>query len=334
MRRLLVGLLLCASPALAQTTVTVSGDGAATVVTAGTVGPAGATGPTGPTGADGPTGPTGPTFTGGTISTPIAAPAADNCTTPPLTFTSDTTTGICSSAAGVTTIRSAGSNGVWHGALGRTAIGTSSGGVASDHFLYVYGIDNTTTGTDIGGGSYMVDTPTAASSANKYGWIAEVLTAGSFDHTGTHAGIFVKGQANPATGATVSSLAAVRAEAKNMSGAGTITAATALDAYVYTTTANVTTGYGLNVHPPLELSTGTIGTYYGVYVDTATAAGTNYAVYTAGSTPSVFGGTVTASAYKVGADTGISRTVTVKGSAGANCDLVFAGGIVTSTTCP
>ena len=91
MRRLLVGLLLCASPALAQTTVTVSGDGAATVVTAGTVGPAG------PIGATGPTGPTGPAG----MATATLVVAASN---------SARTTGadyICTGTADQTTINTA-----------------------------------------------------------------------------------------------------------------------------------------------------------------------------------------------------------------------------------
>ena len=46
------------------------------------------------------------------------------------------------------------------------------------------------------------------------------------------------------------------------------------------------------------------------------------------------GATVTAGAFKVGANTGISGTVVVKGSDGNNCNLVFEGGIVTSETCP
>ena len=46
------------------------------------------------------------------------------------------------------------------------------------------------------------------------------------------------------------------------------------------------------------------------------------------------GAIVTAGGFKVGANTGISGTVVVKGSDGSNCNLVFEGGIVTSETCP
>lgn len=46
------------------------------------------------------------------------------------------------------------------------------------------------------------------------------------------------------------------------------------------------------------------------------------------------GATVTAGAFKVGNNTGITGTVVVKGSDGNNCNLVFEGGIVTSETCP
>jgi len=49
-------------------------------------------------------------FSGGTITSPILAPAFDNCTTPPYSFTGDTTTGLCSSADGVVHLRSNGVN--------------------------------------------------------------------------------------------------------------------------------------------------------------------------------------------------------------------------------
>lgn len=41
----------------------------------------------------------GGTFTGGTITTPILAPAADNCASVPYSFTGDTDTGLCSPVA-------------------------------------------------------------------------------------------------------------------------------------------------------------------------------------------------------------------------------------------
>jgi len=119
MKKRLLGLLLLGASAQAQTTVTVTGDGAATVVTAGTQGPAGAATP--PGGSEG----QGvcksgvglgwcQTFvcTGGACSftVPILAPAADNCAAPPFSSTGDPTTGFCSSAVGTATVRAAGTN--------------------------------------------------------------------------------------------------------------------------------------------------------------------------------------------------------------------------------
>jgi len=92
MRRLLAGaFVLAALPAFAQApTVTISGDGAATVVSVGTQGPPGPS--------------------GGPITAPILGPAYDDCATPPFSFVGDTTTGRCTSAAGVVHLRSAGTN--------------------------------------------------------------------------------------------------------------------------------------------------------------------------------------------------------------------------------
>lgn len=50
---------------------------------------------------------TRPPFSGGVS---LLAPAADNCTTPPFSFTGDATTGVCSSAAGTVNLRTAGAN--------------------------------------------------------------------------------------------------------------------------------------------------------------------------------------------------------------------------------
>ncbi len=49
-------------------------------------------------------------LTGGGFTNPFLAPAADNCTTPPYSFSGDATTGVCSSAAGTLNLRTAGTN--------------------------------------------------------------------------------------------------------------------------------------------------------------------------------------------------------------------------------
>jgi hypothetical protein len=47
---------------------------------------------------------------GGAPSYPLAAPAADNCTTPPYSFTSDATTGVCSPVTSQIAVRLSGTN--------------------------------------------------------------------------------------------------------------------------------------------------------------------------------------------------------------------------------
>lgn len=58
---------------------------------------------------------------GGTPTYPLAAPAADNCATPPYSFTSDTDTGICSSIAGTVDIRNDGVSGFKFASGGRAS---------------------------------------------------------------------------------------------------------------------------------------------------------------------------------------------------------------------
>lgn len=66
---------------------------------------------------------------GGTFSSPLIGPAANNCSNPPYTFTGDTTSGICSTAAGTIVFRATGVN-LWK------TVGSFSGGptpISSDN---------------------------------------------------------------------------------------------------------------------------------------------------------------------------------------------------------
>ncbi len=93
-------------------------------------------------------------------------------------------------------------------------------------------------------------------------------------------------------------------------GAGGMGTARAFDAHMFTEniagTGAVTSMTGFNVRTVTETG-GAIGTIYGLYVDEQTAAGTNWAVYTNGATPSYFGGQVTFANWIVGCTTGSSQ---------------------------
>ena len=125
------------------------------------------------------------------------------------------------------------------------------------------------------------------------------------------------------------------------------------------------TGIEMNGSGWQKTTSGTITTAYAGYFTQPTIAANNYALYTSGNSRFLAGaagivpltlkgaaaqtanlqewensgGTAVASvtaagAFKVGANTGVSGTVVVKGSDGNNCNLVFEGGILTSETCP
>jgi hypothetical protein len=94
----------------------------------------------------------GGTFTGGTIASPILAPAANNCASVPYSFTSDATSGMCSSSSGIVDLYSGGGAAARFSANGLFATGTNgvqvnstgvfsfssgtAGAAAADLFLY------------------------------------------------------------------------------------------------------------------------------------------------------------------------------------------------------
>lgn len=165
---------------------------------------------------------------------------------------------------------------------GRVGIGSTSGGAQTDHTLYVYDTNASTSGTRIGFGAYMATSPSSASSSNKYGFIAEMLAGGTQNHTGALAASFVKAQSN--SSGTTSSLTGVRIETKNLTGAGTISAAKAIDVHVYTTTATMTEGWGYFGNTPLVLGAGAITKFTHIYLNDSTAAGTNYGLISPSTT--------------------------------------------------
>lgn len=79
-------------------------------------------------------------------------------------------------------------------------------------------------------------------------------------------------------------------------GAGGMGSARAFDAHMFTEdiagTGAVTSMTGYHARS-VTATGGTVGTIYGLYIDEQTAASTNWGVYTAGATPSYFGGNLT-----------------------------------------
>lgn len=73
----------------------------------------------------------------------------------------------------------------------------------------------------------------------------------------------------------------------------------------------VTRRHGVYVAAPTLVNGGTIATQHGMYVEALTAAATNWAVYTAGATPSYFGGAVTLNAGISGGFTAASGLFSV-----------------------
>jgi hypothetical protein len=77
----------------------------------------------------------------------------------------------------------------------------------------------------------------------------------------------------------------------NNQGAGVIASASGITAGVTNSgTGSVTSATGITINAP-NVSSGSIGTFYGLYINNPTAAGTNYALYSAGGT-NYFGGNV------------------------------------------
>lgn len=73
---------------------------------------------------------------------------------------------------------------------------------------------------------------------------------------------------------------------------------------------------------------GTVGTVYGLLVDTQTVGGTNWAIYTNGTTPSSFGGNL-----NVRAGSGFSATEGTSPSASAGTDLCYGDSTAHALKC-
>lgn len=82
---------------------------------------------------------------------------------------------------------------------------------------------------------------------------------------------------------------------------GTVGSLTGFGSILVNDGGNATNMYGFLAYDPT--GTGTVTNNYGLYVNSLTKGTNNYAVYTAGSTPSYFGGAITANAGVVGLGT-------------------------------
>jgi hypothetical protein len=88
-----------------------------------------------------------------------------------------------------------------------------------------------------------------------------------------------------------------------------------------------TTGYGIYIDSALKGAGSAITTSYGLYVGDQLAGGTNYAIYTVGSAPSVLGGNLTISGATASTSTTIGALV-VSGGVGVAGALYTGGNIV------
>ena len=85
---------------------------------------------------------------------------------------------------------------------------------------------------------------------------------------------------------------------------GTVSKLTGFGSILVNDGGNATDMYGFLAYDPT--GTGTVTNNYGLYVNSLTKGTNNYAIYTAGSTPSYFGGSITANGASLGAATATS----------------------------
>ncbi|MCG3115381.1 MAG: hypothetical protein LLH30_06830 [Candidatus Manganitrophus sp. SA1] len=175
-------------------------------------------------------------------------------------------------------------------------VGNLTKGSTDNFALYTAGTTKSYFGGNVGIGT---TTPAAkldvrnsystATGGKEYGQLF-ITYYGAAD-TAAKYGLFVSARASQPTG-TLASLIGLASEPEGSGAGGTTTSATSLWSRVNTSTGHtITNAYNLNIND--SSGTGTIGTQYGVYINTLTKGSTdNFALYANGATKSYFGGNV------------------------------------------
>jgi hypothetical protein len=145
-------------------------------------------------------------------------------------------------------------------------------------------------------GLHIVEVATASGAGGVYGMVSDVSATNAVGTVGTLAGVYST-VAGPAAGGTVTS--AIGFHATGTVGTGTVTSYFGSKSEVIIG-ASVGNRYGYYV--AASIGAGAITTNeYGLYVEALAKGAAQFAVYTAGTTPSYFGGTIIAnSVIKVG----------------------------------
>jgi hypothetical protein len=170
-----------------------------------------------------------------------------------------------------------------------------SGNVYTGGYVISSTTDTSTSGSVISHQGKMSANPASASSGVMIGvyGIAELNTSCSQNMTSSTGGLQgVLGQVDVFGSGTVTYAAAVRGVASHRNATGQTTNMAGGEFTVQNIAAGtINTGYGVRIRS--ASNSGTFGTMYGLYVDSQTAASTNYAIYT-NSGAVRFGGVVTA----------------------------------------
>jgi hypothetical protein len=150
-------------------------------------------------------------------------------------------------------------------------------------------------GTTPGSFEGLVVAKTYGSATAAESYSQRITTTYSIADTGTKQGLRLNTNATNTTGTQASLVGLLALNSSNGNG-GTTTDSTALWARNDAATGStIQSAYGLKIVD--GTGAGTINNQYGVYVNSLTKGGTNnYAIYTAGSTPSLFGGIINANA--------------------------------------